>query len=264
MGFWRALSGVVQTQEPKTRKPDVPGETPTTPLNDYVRAAIVLGLGLIGTVFTTLGIQGDLLTRAVRNHPGFVVEVFAVTILGLALPFFNFRRVAEHYKVWLDRVSIVLVVVGALSALLLAVFGSSDRELPSLILTSSPSETNPYKFEAKVSAESLRVNEDVVLRVVGINPAPGQSIRDACRANANPSEDPTLSGMGRILSWHSSGPAGNGTAAIDTNVSASRSEFRYICASATLRDRSPAETKDDRIVWAIIDLNVAPALPAQD
>jgi hypothetical protein len=220
--------------------------------SELARAAIaVAGTFVIG-IFTALGIQGDLLTRASRNDPILIIVAFSLIIVGLVVPLVS----GAHVPSWVDAVSVIFVVAGAILALATGGLSLAKRETPTLSMTTTWNEAAPVTANVTVtaSATSLRSNEDIVLRVATLTPGSDQALFDQCRTKNGPWTDPTLGGTGKVLSWGTSGPDTAGEAEITVEVRTDPALTDYVCAYTELRDRSPSKNDDDRFSWAVYRL----------
>jgi hypothetical protein len=224
---------------------------PSETLPELARAAVVLAVALVVGMFTALGIQGELLTRAARNDPIHITIAFGVVILGLVIPL-----IPGVNNVVIDAICIVLVAGGAIYALALGGISLAERETPILSMTPtwSDADTSAVSVKVTASATSLRSHEDIVLRVAALTPGSEKALRDQCRTKAGPWEDPTLAGTGKVLAWGTSGPGTGGDAVVTVTVRAHSKATDYVCAYAELRDRSPNRLDDDRFSWTVYRL----------
>ena len=239
---------------------------PDEPLGiaDVLRAGIGLAVALVVAIYAAIGIQGDLLTRAVRNTPWVISIAFILVIVGVALPFFQLRKKAsERRRRVFEVVGLSLVVLGSISAIVAGGYALAERELPDLTMTPEWPEVPAAATTVTVTATatSLRSNEDVMLRVIGITPGSPQELRDSCVNAGGPWVDPTVGGDGQIIFWGTSGPSPTGAAKVSTVV-LNPSEYVYLCAYAALRDRSTKSISDDRWVWNSIRIDDISAVPA--
>ena len=223
--------------------------------SEPTRAALALGVTLVVAVLGALGIQGDLLTRMVRNVPIFVSIAFALVLVGLAIPFFA-SQASDRTKRWLTGVSAGLVVAGALVTVGVAAFSMTEREQPTLAIAPTWSTEAPGEatLEIKASASSLRTDEDLLLRVIGLKGS-GVDIMHLCRTPDWESYLPSRSET--VLAWSTSGPAVTGLASVGTSLPVSANQYDYVCAYAALRDRSTNDNADDRWTVSILDLHRA-------
>lgn len=218
-------------------------------LGDIARIAMAAGSVFVVGLLIALGVEGDLLTRIVRNHPIWVSLAFVAVIFGLTLPLVV--RHSKFAQMLAEFGGLFLVVGGGLVTVYVAAASYQDRELPALSIkpTWSQSAGGSSTLTIDASALSLKTNEDLFVRVAGIRGAPMDEIRDACRSDAIDTRDEVVS----VLWWATSGPDTSGKANITATVPANLSEFDYICAVAALRNRP--NPNSHRSVWALIDLN---------
>ncbi len=241
----------------ETPQPDKPG--PIARVIEKItaepaRAAMVLGVALVVAVLGALGIQGDLLTRMVRNLPIVVSAAFILILLGLTLPYMVRERgaVAQHR---LGILAVILVVVGAGATVGVAAYSMSEREQPTLAIAPTWSTEVPGEATLAItaSASSLRTSENVLLRVIGMKAGSGVNAMQPC-------QDPDWAKFSTaspftVLVWSNSGPTVNGVANVATSLPVSATQYDYICAFAVLRERSTVDKNDDRWAVSILDLH---------
>ena len=228
--------------------------------SELARAEIAVAGSFVVGIFTALGIQGELLTRAARNDPALIIVAFSLMIVGLVVPLIS----DVSAPTWVDGLAIFFVVAGAILTLITGGLSLAKRETPALAMTTTWSETAPVIANVTVtaSATSLRSNEDIVLRVASLTPDSDQARWDQCRKKTGPWTDPSLGGTGRVLSWGTSGPDTAGEAEIAVAVRADPALTEYVCAYTELRDRSPSKNDDDRFSWAVYRLTYSSSTPA--
>lgn len=230
----------------------VSSPTPTNRV-DLARAAIVLGTALVVAVLTAIGIQGDLLARALRNFPEILIVAFALVIVGLSLPFFYTGSDPDKkLPKFLSTIGLSCVCLGIILALALGGISSAEREQPSLTIAAAPDNAHSSRVTVTVTAtaNSLRADEDALLRVVGLKSGAQIPTSEACRATATWGH-----GESTVLSWGTSGPDLVGKATLTSTIAVSAHDFGVVCAYVGLRDRDTRKVTDDRFSWTFVDLS---------
>jgi hypothetical protein len=240
-----------------------PVESTNSMKPELTRVAVTVGVALIVAIFAAIGIQGEFLTRAVRNAPVWITVAFSAVIVGLVLPILWSGKVKKRVVGVADVLGAILVVGGSILALIVGGQSLAKRETPTLIMATTWSATEPTIANVKVTskASSLRSNEDVMLRVAVLTPGSNRALRYQCLSSSSPWEDPTLAGTGQILSWGTSGPGTTGNADVTVDVRADSASADYICAYTALRDRSTKRTDDDRFSLSVYRLSHSAPAP---
>jgi cytochrome bd-type quinol oxidase subunit 2 len=96
-------------------------------LTDSTRLAIPLGLALITGAFVALGIQGDLLSRLMRNSPNMVITAFGLGVVGVVVPLFALLLKKGRARSAAFAAGGLLLLIGTVSAILAAVSGTGIR-----------------------------------------------------------------------------------------------------------------------------------------
>lgn len=224
---------------------------PTSGFETSVRVAALAYFGLLIAVLAGLGIQGDILTRLLRNQPEALAGAVALTLLGGAA--------AAIALLWPKKKGLAggALAVGAALALggvCVAVwFGTTSlsvRETPSLDLSVVHKNASTITVTADAAATSLRANETMLLRVIALvdplDPDP-VAVGNMCWDDGVRSSDGVDRG-GRpspmtfvLLYWGDTGPTTAGVASTqwkaDVEMDGDFGEIRYICAKAVISER---------------------------
>lgn len=227
-------------------------ESLSTPA-DRVRVAIAAGIALITLIFTAVGVAGDLLVRLVRNHPVLTSIVFILVLLGLALAALGRGKMLLKTRIAL---STVLTVAAAGLAVWLSTQSLSDREVPTVAMTPtwSTGRAGAATVSVKAAAVSLRSQESLLLRVIGVSEDAVKWGHSGCSVAAAPWETQKLERGATILYWGESGPSLSGAAESSITLPVRNTEFRYLCAQALLYNRPHATT---RAVLVFLDMKRA-------
>ena len=231
---------------------------------DLARAAVVIGGPLVVSLFAAVGISGDYLTRAVRNNTDDVTFWFSVVIAGLVLPFIGFLLSKSGKQEWWTQLisigGIALVLLGSIMTIHIAANSLSEREMPGITAETTWPEDDSTDVTITVAATgaSLRAQENLLLRVIGIRTTDQQELDDQCILDDRTLR-PTISESVRVLARGVVGPEPNGTAKQKVVVEADSAEFDFVCAYALLRDRDLSAAEDDRWAWMVLDIRGPPA-----
>jgi len=240
-------------------------ETGST-LPDAVRLAVPLGVGLIIGVFLALGIQGDVLSRLIRDHPTAVAWAIIVTVLGLTLPLIlsplrespsSEAGLGSQIWRWLPSFGGALVMAGAIVAVNAGTEGVGDRENPDITIVAHSPAAPRGKATLTVTSTALNLasSHKMLLRVVAIPNRPLADVCDSCRQGGIE----TPKGV-KLAYWGESGPDGKGAADAAVTLSVNRKLFRYLCVYSALSSK-PESKNTDRLTIAMVDLRTASSTP---
>jgi len=222
--------------------------TTTDALHDNARIAIPLGIALIVGVFVSLGIEGDLLARLLRNSPGMVALSMGGAVVGVTAPLVMAWTRPEVLK-WVASFSAVLLVVSTIFAILVGTRALGIREQPNLDISGVAADPEKHTVILKASASALSLASDnrMILRIAAFSTAttPAKAL-DACQ-RWSPSKDPNA----QVLYWGETGPSAGGTAETSHTFSVDTSRSRIVCALVELNVK--AGERDGRKSAAIFD-----------
>lgn len=195
-------------------------------LSTPLAAAAALAVGALAAV----GVSGDLLARAVRNHPTrMAVAVLLVVIpAGLIVVSGAWRRFGKA-----AGLLAVLALIGVSWVISSGATSLRERNRPTVALSTSTNDAGVWTITVDASAAGVPSYDDMLVQVLALNVLNGDpELGEACtrsRIASPPEED-----EGSLLAWQRAGPDSNG----DIEFSAS---FEYtgthqgLCAYASLR-----------------------------
>ncbi|RXZ51903.1 hypothetical protein [Agromyces binzhouensis] len=247
------------------------GEPPTAEFMNAVRVAALAYFGLLIAVLAALGIQGDLLTRLIRNAPeAFAWAVIATLVGGVAASIALLWPRATATR-WVLAIGAGVALVGVSVAVVVGTANLSVREKPSLDLSVVPKDANTVTVTADASASSMRAKETLLLRLIAFTDLASKDPRvsEAKQAEFKCLADTAQSLDYVLLYWGDTGVSLTGVASTqwkaDVEISGSNGEVRYICAKAVISEREePAgdpkwRRHENRFVWAIADVTLLPS-----
>lgn len=225
---------------------------------DLVRLAIPLGIAVVVGAFVALGIEGEALSRLIRNSPRVVAWAMILAVLGVSLPLLltgslkgsNLAKVAAVF-------GSVLLILGTALAIWHGARGVAIREQPDIeVAQLSPVGTDStVTFNVTATGLSLRSDDHMLLRVLAIRvPSPGPQgpredvIGPPCYDTSRVPTDES-----RVLVWAEGGPTATGTVTTSATVTVSQKEFTHLCAVAVLNSQEPR-----------VRTTPAPDLPAEN
>lgn len=272
------------------------GEKP--PTSEYwttVRVAALAYFGLLIAVLAGLGIQGDILTRLLRNEPGALAWAVTLTLVGGVVAAIALlwpkakKKVAAVVLAVVLAISAVVALVGVCVAVWNGTASLSVRETPSLDLSVVHKDASTITVTADAAATSLRANETMLLRVIALlDPTDRHpfAVGNICWSDGARSSDPapssdptgsgepagsgepTRSGDGRgfvLLYWGDTGPTTAGVAATqwkaDVEIDGDFGEIRYICAKAVISDRAVPPPPPGEVVRVTASPRPTPTRP---
>lgn len=263
---------------------------PTTPddhsgLTEGTRIAIPLGIALITGAFVALGIQGDLLSRLMRNSPTMVIAAFALAVVGVVVPLFALL-VKGKVRTAAFALGALLLLVGTVVAIMAGVSGTGIREQPTVSVvakakTSAPTSTpsgaqtasgasslpkapassaGSMTVQITATGSSLASNDRMLLRVVAFQPTIAVDVaRTQCSNTVMADVDPKA---GRVLFWGEAGPSATGGGTSSITLSVSQTEFRYLCAHAVLSARPGTDGSAGSFTTTLVDVRNLEPLPS--
>jgi len=161
--------------EPATKAPKKVAKT----LNDNARLAIPLGIALVMGVFVSLGIEGELLSRLLRQHPNWVGGALVGAVVAVTAPLILAAIPAEQ----LERVTVLsalLLVVSTAVAVWAGIDSITIRERPNLDVTGIAADREKQTATVTVSASALSMAsaDSLLLRIATFGPdtSPGDAL----------------------------------------------------------------------------------------
>lgn len=203
-------------------------------LHDSARTAIPLGIALIGGVFVSLGIQGDLLPRLLRNAPVPVGLALTGAVLGVTAPLVLSGLKPEKLK-WVTIVSALLLVVSTCAAIFTGILVTGTREQPNVDVTGIAIDATNHSATLEVAATSLSLASDdrMLLRIAVFDHS--TSLGRATSACADTRDvDIAEPPSAEVVYWGETGPTATGTADTTYTFTVDTAKFRYACAIAVL------------------------------
>ena len=243
-------------------------------LGEPFRLALPLGAGVLVTFFATLGIEGDLLSRLLRNEPKLVLISFLLATIGVILPLFT---LSEKVKDWWAALGAFLLLVGFGLGMFAAIRTTGEREQPNIKLTrlanASESSSSEVRVQVEATGSNLASSNRMLLRVVILPPTLGMgdakelcSTTKARNGDLESVGDVELPQSARVVAWQESGPDQTGNTSNTTTLAIDTATHGWVCAHAVLFDPTsapeepgtsdPPEAGDDdaRFSTAIVDL----------
>jgi len=222
--------------------------------------AVAAIVALFVAVLAAVGIAGDGLTRAVRNHPIF----FGLLLIGIVVVVGLFG-VARAWKAKNRPIAIVeLAVVALLSiTILVAASAVAEREQP-LVSLSVATQDGVATVTVTARASGLESNSDMLVQVIPLEefPATYDEAVQLCRRDSFARGDGRPDGPPAWI-WEQSGPDADGVAEVQSSFELPAGEYGAVCAWAALRaDRSDPDPGSYRDKLAFVRLLDADAVPA--
>lgn len=227
-------------------------EALTSRLSD---AAGPLGIATVIAILAALGIQGDLLSRLLRNSPAGITVALILAVtggLGLIASTANRARLATLAGFALITAAIIAIWVGVQSV--------GDREQPDVEVNAltHDTETGTLTFKANATGLSLATKDHMLLRVVGIKQSATAEGKEraawnACRNTYNGGLDPIDNG--ELLYWGESAPSLTGTTDASAVLTVNDGDFEYVCAVAVLSGDEKVANGEERSSTVMVSLN---------
>jgi hypothetical protein len=193
---------------------------------------------LLVAVLGAVGVTGEALTRAVRNHPVGMTAVVALVLTTAAVPVFLALRAR-----WTHVLALALLLLGLVSALALGATSVAEREQPRVELSSSTSD-GITTVTVDASGSSLQSEADMLVQLLGLDDAPGsgQAMDDVCNGNAFADGGEPPAGA-EVLLWQQAGPDADGAVALESSVEFSTGDHAAVCAYVALRADRPEDAR---------------------
>lgn len=230
-------------------------------VNWFATTGIGLGMAAIISVFTALGIQGELLARMLRNEPGWTTVAFILALTGVVVGLVGTIRGGRVKRLqWVSFLGVLLLFGGAVVAILVGVTSLGVRDQPTLSirpLEVTPTSTNdptPTSVLLQITAGGsyLASRDRMLLRVAAF---PGrvttQAVWNAC---SNTAGDFLIVADGDVLAAGESGPSTTGTTTNTLTLRVSTGSYRYVCSHVVLSPQQ-GNASDGRWVTMLVDLN---------
>jgi hypothetical protein len=171
-----------------------PGTGPNTTSGFPTALATVIALVVAG--LAAIGLTGESLLRAVRNHPVLISLCVGLAVLGAVI--FVIAQLIQAEKpdnktpIW---IGVTVVGLGLISSVLVGAFAVGARERPSVTLQATPVAAAPSAASAgskaclieltiTARAASLPTNNELMVQVIGL-------IEDPQRMARRKAADPT-------------------------------------------------------------------------
>lgn len=249
---------------------------------DSVRTAIPLGIAVVGGVFIALGIEGDGLSRLIRNSPLLITWAMGLAVLGVTLPLIGRIWSRRAVGITLAVMGSSFLIAGAVAAIWAGAHGIAVREQPDIAFKQlgPVASDSSVTFKVTATALSLRSDDHMLLRVLAMNTT-AKDLTQVPDPTGGPCNDAgrVAPAGGRVLVWAEGGPSATGTVTTTATVTVSRKEFTHLCALAVLNTQPKPGTKSSsnpateadtaqprdaqpRSTTSIIDLRGATATPA--
>jgi hypothetical protein len=252
-------------------------------LSTLLAAAIPAAYGVIIALLVALGIQGEVLTRLLRNEPIPMAIAFGLAIVGAALPLIGIAisgvvratstrdgrvagtrvAAARTWGLWLNVAGATMLLAGVILALVAGIWTFSDREQPTLTITSSSvddAESAEITFEA--SALSLSTEDKMLLRVIVLldRTADVQQANEVCRNASSVAPPADGESPASVLFWGETGPNATGATANTATVRVAANRWTFVCALAALSDTRDygQGSGDQRFVSTLVDVRNVP------
>jgi hypothetical protein len=205
---------------------------------------------LLVAVLAALGIQGDILTRLIRNLPLlFGLGVVLAIVGGVVSAAVLIWPEAKHAR-GLLAAGIAAAVVGVCVSVGSGIFSFSTREAPSLDLVVTQTADNTLHVTVDAAAISLKSDESMLLRVITLADPPPDNPYQYCHDSTQRGQD--MLKDTKILLWAESGVTSSGEATTNWSADIDEEGVRYVCAMAIV---SPRSTNEERTsVVGIVDV----------
>ena len=214
----------------------------------YAAAGLAAAATLIVAALAAVGIEGQLITRMVRNLPIQVGIAVSLALLAVAV---GTALLAGNRAIQIVALSLGLIVCAIVG---LGAYSLTIREDPSVTLSALPHEsTSGVLVRARASATSLRSDDNLLLQVVGIDTV--ATVADDVQDNlctvvlqeVDRDNQQALRDGVRLLHWVETGANAEGktTASVDLVVEEGSNEA--FCVYAAL---SSAAFSGVRWAWA--------------
>ena len=225
---------------------------PTTPATEpkepTVPTAFAAAIAVVVAALAAVGVEGDFLTRAVRNFPGLMALLYiaAMTAVGLPAALWLYKHGRRTFAVG----SALLVVIASFGVLIGA-RSVSDREQPSVTLSSSEQD-GVVTITVVANATSLRTIDTMLVRVLALTAAGSEQFDRPCQIPDQGASVPPE--IGRVVAWQQSGPTDNAGKVEVTLTAQLDAGYTAVCAMAVLADHDRQDPGDDRRVLAYLAL----------
>lgn len=232
---------------------------------ERVRLGIPLAMAVVVGVFVALGIEGEVRARLVRNAPSAVSAAFSLAIVGLALPLLDLATNRRRRRL-IGSLGGIVLLLGAVLAVVIGARGLSDRENPTLSVTPVLVDlaNDSVRVDIVAAAPTLRSDEKMIVRVAALRLEALTQLRPLCQSSELvtstwPPKEVTAKIAGtpepvRVLHWGENGPDNSGKASKAVTVQLSRREFTHVCVYAALFTKPGG---DARATLAEADLRAA-------
>lgn len=242
---------VTSADKPDETKPEAQADTkPTfwdTVGEKLPQVVIPAGVTVVVAAIALLGIQGDALTRLLRNYPFDLGMAITLTLLGTVALFFVAKIPAERKRTRaiVLVVATALVVIGVLWAVWRAIHAVGDRETPTLAFEVGDLDTaGDVPITITAAGLSLRTSDTMLLRVQGFGESwTARRANEACRNTVNvyaPEPKKTPAEVG-LLYLAESGPIATGSTTSKIELTVDPDDYRWLCAVAVLSQRATSE-----------------------
>lgn len=272
--------------------PAAPAEPPAPPGGDNgdgdknpsktIQVAAWTYFALLIAVLAAIGIQGDVLTRQIRNDPKLFATAVIITLVGGALTAVVLMFARSKVTYTLVGAGVVLSLVGVCMAVWSGTDMIARREPPALAFSVSRLDPNVVHVKADADAISLQAHETLLLRVALFG---DPSLDDADTLPRDPwywcansdrwilndlSAAPEM--KARIVAWSFTGTDSTGEADLTWESDLNIEGVRYVCAYAAVTARTtnqptptsaaavksapvkPTNEKDRSAVVSIVDV----------
>lgn len=224
-----------------------------------LQAALPVGYLLVLAAAAALGVEGELLSRMLRNVPVLSLSALGAATLGATLPLFALRASTRTTDA-LASAGAVLLALGVLLGLAAAVTSTRQREQPNITVdvlsagTAGEREQGagaayeagdaPLQVAVTAAALNLASGDRMLLRVAVYTP---DTTLDAARVSCSASpasadlrgnEDWPRPPGAQVLVWQESGAGVSGSSTSDATVDLDPDDYEYLCAHAVLSSQS--------------------------
>lgn len=217
----------------------------------------VAGTLVVG-VLASLGVAGNLLARMVRNDPVRSAQAMALVIVLVSALLITFL-LGRKLPPWAPAIPVLGLTAALVLTAWLGARSQGTREIPSVSLSVTKSESGALTLTAKASSTSLHSDDKMLLRIVGLTKDFSADeelvavVDSECRRGSLIRLDPRKS---HLMAWTETAPNASGEAAVEQQIPLP-STLRYACAYAILGQRSRRLIPDDpafRSNYALVDL----------
>jgi hypothetical protein len=256
-GFVEGATVMAEGDQPEAASPK------RTDAAERVRLGIPVAIAVVVGVFVALGIEGDVRARLVRNAPNAVSAAFSLAMVGLALPLLDLATNRKRRRL-IGTLGGIVLLLGAVLAVVIGARGLSDRENPALSITPVLVDEDVVRVDVAASAPTLRSDEKMLVRVAAVRLQALPLLRPLCEdedlvtSSWPPKELATpvanIPEPLRVLHWGETGPNSNGNASQSITVQVLRTEFSHVCVYAALFTKPGGEP---RATLGLADLRAA-------